>query len=301
MCLIVCKPEGVAMPSLFQLDNWFSTHPDGMGLAFPDASGFMRILKGGMTTTDMRLILDSAEEYIKPCSFIDMDIVFHFRQATEGSVCAGNTHPYPITEDATALQAQNVLTDIALAHNGIIWDYSTYTNKKWVFNMTAAKTDTQSFIEEHLVGLGKTIWNKSVQELIAAYTDSKFALLSKRGITLIGDFVKDGGLMFSNGSYDLPKPSVGMVTYYPPKDSLDQYGAENYGYADRFGNYDGACAEAESKRLKGYDGKDDSTQIYVTDKTCDACGDYYGEDEMTDVDGWSLCPCCVYGYSNGSL
>lgn len=288
MCLIVAKPAGIAIPKISSLNDWFHTHSDGMGIAFKDPTGFIRILKGGMTTLDMFTIMGKAQEYVAPLSLSDVDMVIHFRQATEGSICPANTHPYPVVADEKSLSSINVLTDVALAHNGIIWDYSTYTKGKWQFNTTSNKTDTQSFIEEHLVGLGKSLWNESVQSLIEVYTDSKFALLSKRGITYIGKFISDGGLQFSNGTYTTPRPTVGVVEHYPEQKRLNLYGA-------------GSEDVVYDRMFERYDGRDDGTRMYMTQLSCDNCGDWFEEKELTDCGDSFLCPPCAQAYIDAYL
>lgn len=202
MCLIVAKPSGVPMPNKKNLKAWFKTHPDGFGLAYLH-EGRVHIVKGAMTSRAMCRLINKVRIELKGTSLDDLDLLLHFRQATNGQIEPKNCHPFPITSKENALSSLEVETDIAVAHNGIIWDYSTYYKEEWTYPETD-KTDTQEFIEDYLVGLGSNIWNPAVQKLIEAYTESKFALLSSKGITYIGQFITDGGLLYSNGGYKPP-------------------------------------------------------------------------------------------------
>jgi len=49
-----------------------------------------------------------------------LQMILHFRIATEGRVYAGNCHPFPISEDGDKLQALSTTTEVAIAHNGVL-------------------------------------------------------------------------------------------------------------------------------------------------------------------------------------
>uniref|UniRef100_A0A6M3LYR8 Putative glutamine amidotransferase n=1 Tax=viral metagenome TaxID=1070528 RepID=A0A6M3LYR8_9ZZZZ len=219
MCLIVAKPRGVKMPGKKNLNSWFASHDDGFGLAYLQDDR-VHIVKGAMDIKTMRRLIKRVNRNLNGTSLDDLDVIFHFRQATDGTISPKNCHPFPITNDLTAQSALETETDIALAHNGIIFDYSTYYKRAWT-HPNSDKTDTQEFIEDYLVGLGQSIWNPSVQALIEAYTDSKFALLASNGITYIGKFIEDNGFFFSNGGYKTPKPAP--ITRVSPVTSITSY------------------------------------------------------------------------------
>ena len=194
MCLIVAKPRGVPIPSKKNLKKWFNTYPDGFGVAF-QYDGRVRILKGAMSIKQMHKILQQVGELCVD-NGAGVDMVMQYRQAFTGSVCPEYCHPFPVTSSQTALDSLDVVSDCALAHNGVIWEYnSRYTKKQTDIN------DAQEFIKDYLVPMGSSIWNKGVQDLIESYTDSKFALLTAKGITYIGDFIEENGYFYSNGGY----------------------------------------------------------------------------------------------------
>lgn len=223
MCLIVAKPKGVCLPEYEKMEEWFVTHPDGFGLAFR-YGGRVRILKGAMTVEQIFPLLAMMQAYLGKTKPRDVDIIFHFRQATNGQAIPANCHPFPLTKEESAQASLDTLTACAIAHNGMIWSPTILVNNclegygdyaegigflsSGIQNIASNKTDTQEFIEEYMVGLGESLWNPTVQKLIEAYTNSKFALLSKRGITLIGKFIKEDGYWYSNGGY---KPAATSI------------------------------------------------------------------------------------------
>ena len=226
MCLIVTKPKGVPLPKRKLFKQWFDSHDDGFGLAFTKPNGKAHILKGAMTEKEMITLLSRLPSLLNGQKAADVAMIFHFRQATDGSVTPANCHPFPISKKEKVLASLDVETNCALVHNGIVWDYASagYPN-------LTGKTDTQRFIEEILADLGGNLFSLPVQKLIAGYSDnSRFALLSKKGITLIGQFIKENGLYFSNGGYKFTAPAPSFKTYGRYQDSPNYKGyQQGYG------------------------------------------------------------------------
>lgn len=274
MCLIVCKPIGQDAPGDKELKRWFKTHPDGMGLMFNTQDGKVHILKGAMTPGEMITLQSTMIQLIKPLSPKDVNIVYHFRQATHGSIKPGNCHPFPITKDVDKLKATEIITHRAIAHNGIIWEYGTYSKKSWSFDLSADLSDSQQFIIEYLADMGGHIHNKGTRQLIASYTESRFAILDNQGIDLIGKFIKDKGLYFSNGTYKTAfKPIAAPVVYQPPLASLDDYGMDDYEME--------LALEEEKKTGK------------ITEDYCDNCGELVATRELRNTGyGYFLCKSC---------
>lgn len=219
MCLIVAKPKGVKMPKRKRIRDWFESHPDGFGLAFQH-NGSVRILKGALTIEEAFEILDKMVYYLGSKSPREVDVIMHFRVATAGVITPANCHPFPITAEQEKLGSLDLLSENALAHNGMItgYGYTTYTYKGGVFGYTeptGTKTDTQKFIEDYLVALGKHLWLPAVQALIEKCTSSKFAILSNIGIVYIGQFIEENGLKFSNIGYKANPANAPMVAYKP--------------------------------------------------------------------------------------
>lgn len=207
MCLIVAKPIGKKMPSLEKLDYWFTSHKDGAGIMFNDALHKVHILKGAMTVTELHNLQSKMIELIKPLTPAQINIVWHFRQATEGTVKPQNCHPFPVSSNKKELASLDLITNRAIAHNGIIWNYGEGGLTELTNADTDDTTDTQKFIERYLSRMGKTVFNQGVRSLIAEYTQSRFAILDETNINFIGEFIKDDGLYFSNSGYKEVKPS----------------------------------------------------------------------------------------------
>ena len=224
MCLIVVKPRGFPMPKDKLLKRWFVSHPDGFGLAF-QSNDHVTILKGGLAQRQMFGIIRTMHKHLaaigkKPT---DIDLILHFRQATDGSVSPKNCHPFPVTSDKPSLAALTLDCPLALAHNGVIYDYSSYSYSQWS-PPAGDITDTQLFIEQYLAYFGDSLFNPAVQSLIAHHTSSKFALLTPTGYQLIGTFEQAKGYLFSNSGYKAP---VTIVTSAPSASTSTSSWADN--------------------------------------------------------------------------
>lgn len=194
MCVIAVKPKGVELLSNETLQNCFDNNPDGAGFMYnPIGADTVVIEKGLMKLEDLKNKINShnlSSENV---------IVYHFRISTHGGVCPENTHPFPLSQDIESLKAIKIITDIGIAHNGIL---STIPEDKTI-------SDTQEFIKTVLAtenirnGLftqDKAI-HKAVMELakgsrLCVMVGNKLSLLGTGWIRL------DSGLFFSNSSYE---------------------------------------------------------------------------------------------------
>ncbi len=187
MCVIAVKPQGITLDtqSFQSLENCFDWNPDGAGFMYPEDDG-VRIIKGLMTYEEF---IDAIAEH--DLWMMDKAIVFHFRIATHGTVCGGNTHPFPITKDIKELQATDIHTKTGMVHNGIIFQMKTHK----------VLSDTMIFVRDYLYEFRTEIHSKKVQRLISLVDDSKFAFLSANKLSLVGGFLKTDGWYYSNDSY----------------------------------------------------------------------------------------------------
>jgi len=275
MCLIVSKPRKVRFPKGKQLKRWFDEHDDGFGLMFQDKDK-VHIMKGAMTLSDMFKLINKVRDYIKPTKLDNIHIIMHFRQATGGKVCPENCHPFPV--GGSGFGELDTLVDMGLVHNGIIWDYGTYSKGTWEFGGADSKTDTQEFIEDYLTEIGDAIFNPSVQAMIEDFSSSKFAVMSGNTVALIGDFIKDkGGLMFSNGGYKpIPNPIPVAVEKVPA-------------------NF---CQLPAGVKAFGDDYEEDNELFGSTRRTeqCDFCEKFDDVDKMIDTGDYFLCRDCSQEY-----
>lgn len=194
MCVIVAKNIGCDLPKKEILQNCYINNPDGAGIMYTKNNKVV-IDKGYMTFKSLwkRLEKLKAEIDIK-----NTPIVLHFRIGTSGAYDKSNTHPFELTnQDNRLLKVKNNV-NIGIAHNGIITAYEDRKN--------ATLNDTQLFIKKFLFPLYKLnkkfYENKEIQEIIKTVTSSKFAFLtSENKLILIGDFIEDDGIYYSNYTY----------------------------------------------------------------------------------------------------
>lgn len=118
MCIIICKPAGVELPPQEELARCFDSNRDGFGMAYHIPGDTHVIVKKGAMTLEGVYSLLSALESEHPTK--DMDMLLHFRIATEGAICAANCHPFPVSSNEENLQSTFIRTKIAMAHNGVL-------------------------------------------------------------------------------------------------------------------------------------------------------------------------------------
>ena len=189
MCIIAIKPKGKKMFSDELIATMFKNNPDGAGYMYHDGKKVV-IRKGFMDVVKLLNDLDSRD-------LTNTNVVMHFRIGTSGFYDELNCHPFPIYQK----NATRCKTDIGLAHNGILHDYTPMKG--------SPINDTQLFIQTVLRRLKKGFQKDSekvmlINELIGT---NKLALLDEDNeLTLIGDFIEDEGYIYSNFSYKPRKP-----------------------------------------------------------------------------------------------
>ena len=192
MCIIAIKNKGISLPDERVLETMFKNNSDGAGYMYATDNKVV-IRKGFMSFRSFKSSLDKlAERY----DITDLPIVMHFRIATSGQIDGGTTHPFPISEKRKILRKQYIETDIGVAHNGIIpiktphnmSDTMQYIAKQ----MTVYKrVQPDFFASEH--------WRRKIENEI----QSKMVFLDNTGeIHMIGDFVNNNGMIYSNHSYE---------------------------------------------------------------------------------------------------
>ena len=181
MCLIIIKPKGVDLPSDIEILNAHICHSDGFGLAYNDGSD-ATIKKGAMGLADIFKILRSVD-YPE-----QRDIIMHFRTGTTGSNTPSNCHPFPLSHDVDALNATELKTRVAVAHNGVLTEYSEYSRREILPDIPKDFTDTAAFIYDVLSQLGeKTVLSKPFRKLICTGYQN-LAFLTPTAYTWAGRF-----------------------------------------------------------------------------------------------------------------
>jgi len=196
MCIIVLKPKHRKMPSLEIMENCFSANPDGSGFMYRD-DGKIHIVKGFMSLADL---LDAINLVNDTIDLRATDVCLHFRITTHGSSTPANCHPFPLSNDIQDLKALSIITDRAIAHNGILHDYGKMTNA------SSDMSDTMYFAKM-LSGVN----DRFISNVISAHSHgSKFVLMTGKK-TLSFGMKKYKGLWYSNDSY---KPYIAPKVAY---------------------------------------------------------------------------------------
>lgn len=192
MCIIAAKPAGVTMPSTEKIENMWNRNSDGAGIMYA-VDNKVHIEKGFMTYASFNTKLD---ELRGKYNLDKLPVVMHFRITTHGGTKPENCHPFPITDSVGMLRKLNQTAQIGVAHNGII----DIRPRKGI-------SDTMEYIASQLAPLSKAVpnfyKNKHLMQMISNAIDSKMAFLTSGGkIYTIGDFVENGGVMYSNRSFE---------------------------------------------------------------------------------------------------
>ncbi len=197
MCIIAAKPQGVKPPSMDVFEECFSNNAHG--------AGFM-VLRPGAKTIDLQKgfmkFKDFKKAYNKANITEDDQAVFHFRISTSGLVDKGNCHPYIVSEkDSQLRQTKARVRGMAFAHNGVISELNGVDKKL---------NDTQLFAKWYLsdpVLMDNIFDSETLQDLVEGYIgSSKFAIMHPgKTMLLIGKFIEDEGMLYSNSTYERPK------------------------------------------------------------------------------------------------
>ena len=192
MCIIAIKNKGVSLPSEQTLEAMFKNNSDGAGFMYATDNKVI-INKGFMTFRSFKSALDKLKE---EHDITSLPLIMHFRIATSGQVDGGTTHPFPLSAKRKQLRKQHIETDIGIVHNGII-------PIKTPNNMS----DTMQYIAKQLT-VYKRIqadfytsehWRRKIEKEIK----SKMVFMDNNGeIYMIGDFITDKGMIYSNHSYE---------------------------------------------------------------------------------------------------
>jgi hypothetical protein len=186
MCIIAVKHSGTQL-DWNRLQDCFEANPDGAGFAYAVDEGIY-ISKGFMEFESLRSAVATAR--IRT----EHEVLFHFRIATHGQVIPANTHPFPLSSDRAELDALDVITPMAIAHNGIV---------SGVAIPDKTMSDTMAFITSYLAPMGvKAVANPTNHPLIQLASQSKLAIMTTEGIGLIGTFEQVDGWSYSNQSYE---------------------------------------------------------------------------------------------------
>ena len=181
MCIIAAKAKGVAMPDDQTIENMWYGNSDGAGFMYAE-NGKVYIRK-------------ALDELAATHDMTQLPLVMHFRITTHGGTKPANCHPFPITDSVGVLSKLETKCRVGVAHNGVI----DITPRKGI-------SDTMEYIASQLAPLSRAVpefyKNKHLIEMIYNATGSRLAFLTRDGsIYTVGDFIEDGGMLYSNTSY----------------------------------------------------------------------------------------------------
>lgn len=192
MCIIAAKPASTKMPDQETIRRMWYGNPDGAGIMYA-LDGKVRIEKGFMKLSELEKRLDEIRKTV------DLDatgVVLHFRITTHGGTRPENCHPFPITDSLARLRMTRVTTTVGVAHNGVID----------ITPRDRSISDTMEYIASQLAPLSRALpsfyTNPDAMTLIQNAIRSRMVFLTGDGkIYRTGDFVEQGGIFYSNKSF----------------------------------------------------------------------------------------------------
>lgn len=219
MCIIVAKKKGIELPTKEILKNCFNYNSDGAGIMFNDGKQVF-IEKGFM---DFNSFYSRLEALDKEFNLVNSDLALHFRISTSGNVDQGNCHPYPISTETSQLRNLSLVTDIGMAHNGVI--------RKHIPETRSILNDTQTFIKNFVYNMYSS--NKeflTVDANIKALEEeagSKLCFITKDNMYIIGKFIEEtNGILYSNDTYLSYDYGWGYEDYSVDFDYFDMFDIE---------------------------------------------------------------------------
>ena len=192
MCILILKKAGYSLPSKDRLKTCYNNNDDGAGYAYSDGHA-VHIKKGFFNFEDFynELRADYKKHDLKKAA-----VLLHFRIATSGGVNERKTHPFILSNKSKEVNryAKEVITSSpVVGHNGVFTGY-----------VYGGLSDTQNFIKDFLHG----VYNSNLSDNLKNYLikkeigSSKLLILEPSGhVKKYGDFIEDGGALYSNTSY----------------------------------------------------------------------------------------------------
>jgi len=246
MCVIVHKPNNVSLP-IESLEKCFITNNDLCGYMVNIGYGIL-IQRGLKNIDDLIKQWESDTKHLK-----NNETVFHFRIATHGDINVSNSHPFPVTNDIRLLESSTVISNIGLAHNGILntipFDY--YLDEEIFYKYS----DTFLWISEVLSSVSNIQSMLSVLRILSIESHSKFSLMTGNKVHRIGTFYEIDDCYYSNTLWQ----------YKPVKDkkySYD-YAAYNDWYYNKFVANDNFGEDICFQETENYNSESHDHTCYV--------------------------------------
>ena len=185
---------GIEFPSKETLENCFSYNSDGAGIMFAN-DGKVSAMKGFMKFNTFYSTFEKLQKkYGKETAFC-----FHFRIGTHGEKKSpAYCHPFPLSNKDEELKALKFTGKMGIMHNGIIYTYKRGGN--------SGLSDTMEFVADIAYPLlsknPDPLKKPNLQIFQNILENSRLCTLQGSGqIQLIGDFIHDEGIYYSNDTY----------------------------------------------------------------------------------------------------
>lgn len=210
MCIIVAKPRGAKLPSEEIIRNCFSNNPDGAGLMYVKDNQVI-VDKGYMTIDTLLERIESLKSELKSETLENDSVVLHFRIGTQGKNDKETTHPFIISDKDERLRALKIVSNVGMAHNGIISSYTKYGE---------VLSDTQLFIKHFIHPMyhyNKRFYNDDkLMEMIHKVAGGKICFLDNNGdIHWLGEKIEKDGCFYSNSTYSYSYERASYTPVYP--------------------------------------------------------------------------------------
>lgn len=183
MCIIAVCLKRKMTPG--EVHECWKTNDDGAGIAWME-NDKVRVKKGFMKEDDFKAFYQEFPENIEH--------VAHFRTSTAHGVVPELTHPFVINTDSP-----NVIEyegdDSVLFHNGIWSDWEKQTFQFFLNNGVRVPDGVWSDSRALAVICNRLGTN------VLALVSGKFAIVTKTGIFVRGDYEREEGILFSNSGY----------------------------------------------------------------------------------------------------
>lgn len=191
MCIIAVSPIGEKVSKAVFQTMW-QTNDDGFGMFFRVRDG-VGIVKG---------IMDFEEAWEHYANLPDgVPHVLHFRLATHGGVRPELTHPFIVHEDSP-IYMRGVIEAPVLAHNGV---WSNYSLRAPIQKLNGPVSDSRALAAY----IGSLLQEKRSLRDVIELLSGEIAIAGRVVVVdphewnlyLVGDWIRDGNLLFSNSSY----------------------------------------------------------------------------------------------------
>lgn len=210
MCIAVYVPANAIITDEI-IENCYDNNPDGAGVMWQE-NGKVHIKKGFFS---VRELIATFREI--PVGF---NRAIHCRIATSGKISGACCHPFPITKDIKEMMKTEQTVKAAVIHNGIIPFCTPHEG------IMAPYSDTMLFTKNYLHPMGDLVLHQCFKNLFEESNTSKLLIFKGNKVALIGDWIEDNGIFYSNDGYK----DAWMPKWWKGTSYLSDY--DYYGYYD---------------------------------------------------------------------